>query len=202
MFSYTVEEGEPAFVTGKKAEDSLHDQPQLMDFRKNFFAAVRESNLRFETVAAVEGGSGGGDGGGKSDDSDASTIHELLGFKMIEGLGQYLDPDVALPSGMVESEQDGVKGVRLNGHFYRFAQFCAVLGCLGTGTGWLIRIGPISDAGFKSVSDQCRMSDLRSPCQCHSVACRNCGAHVTVSCQMHSHVGSAECHCGCAVWTE
>ena len=57
----------------------------------------------------------------------------------------------------------------------------------GTGTGWLIRIGPVSD-------------------QCH-VGCTVQMSYV--SCQMHSHVGSAECpvgfpqcHVGCTALTE
>ena len=53
-------------------------------------------------------------------------------------------------------------------------------GLLGTGTGF-----------GQSVSSQCRMSDLRSPC--HSPSSPPCTVHVTVSCQMHSHVGSAQC---------
>ena len=56
---------------------------------------------------------------------------------------------------------------------------------VGTGTGWLIRIGP--------VSDQCRMSDLRSPC--HSVSIVPCTVHATVS-----HVRFAEsCRIFCGV---
>ena len=58
------------------------------------------------------------------------------------------------------------------------------------GTGWLvIRIGP--------VSDQCRMSDLRSPC--HSVMsdaqskCHTCHVRSAESCRMHRRVMS-DCH--------
>ena len=43
---------------------------------------------------------------------------------------------------------------------------------VGTGTGWLIRIEP--------VSDQCQTSVKYRICA---------GVHVTMSCQMHSHVG-------------
>ena len=52
-------------------------------------------------------------------------------------------------------------------------------------------IGPVSDrfqTGFRPVSDQFQtsaMSDAQSMSQCHV----GCTVHVTVSCQMHSHVG-------------
>ena len=57
---------------------------------------------------------------------------------------------------------------------------------VGAGTGWPIRIGPVSDAGFKSVS-HVGFAEPISQCQ-------HVGSTVQmsyVSCQMHSHAGSA-----------
>ena len=51
---------------------------------------------------------------------------------------------------------------------------------VGAGTGWLIRIGPVSDRFQTSA-----MSDAQSMSQCHF----GCTVHVIVSCPMHSHVG-------------
>ena len=85
-------------------------------------------------------------------------------------------------------------------------------GMIGTGTGWLIRIGPVSDrcqTGVRPVS--CRM---HSPCHsvsspmpspCHSVSSpmpspRHRVMSDAQSCRMHRSVMSdAQCHCGCTV---
>ena len=55
----------------------------------------------------------------------------------------------------------------------------------GNGVG-LSCIGPVSDAGFKSVSDQCQVPYLHSPC--HSVSIVPCRVHVIMFCGT-----SAEC---------
>ena len=61
----------------------------------------------------------------------------------------------------------------------------ANVGLLGAGTGWLIGNG---DAGFKSVSDQCQVSVIVGSAQSMSQCLLPCTVHVTMSCQMHSHV--------------
>ena len=63
---------------------------------------------------------------------------------------------------------------------------------VGTETGWLIRIGPVSDrfqTSFRPVSDQCRMPDLRSQSMSQSLS-SPMPVHVTVS-----HVRFAESTC-------
>ena len=66
----------------------------------------------------------------------------------------------------------------------------------GTGTGWLIRG---SDRFQTSMSDQCRMSDLRIVPV--TVSCRKhtpCHRAVMSDADLRSHVGSAECPAGSA----
>ena len=72
---------------------------------------------------------------------------------------------------------------------------------IGTGTGWLIRIGPVSDqfqTGVRPVSDQCQVPYLRSPS--HSPSSPPYRVHVAISCQMHSLLPHAQkCPVGCTV---
>ena len=53
--------------------------------------------------------------------------------------------------------------------------------CLGTGTGWLIRIGPVSsDRCQTSVIVSCRTSDLHSPCHHVMSDAQSCRMHRSV----------------------
>ena len=56
---------------------------------------------------------------------------------------------------------------------------------VGAGTGWLIRIGPVSDQFQTGCRPVPHVGFAESMSQCHF----GCAVHVIVSCPMHSHVG-------------
>ena len=70
----------------------------------------------------------------------------------------------------------------------RFAEGARAL--IGAGTGWLIGNGDRFQTGARPVPDQCHARCLHSPC--HSPSSPPYTVHVTMSCQMHSHVGCTE----------